>query len=168
MCYDFFELLGVRFLNAGLPFRSTECRTRELVEIMDGDLPLGDPPDTVASRVAVFVSRADEGGLGAVCQQPHAVHVAEPAGAIGPGELHHQIRCHVLRLRPGGPKYLVDRLVNAIVTGKIAEGWADFPHAVIPPDRQEPFVVSLIEPVTVIANQRLDLVSRFKPVQAGN
>ncbi len=168
MCYDFFELLGVRFLNAGLPFRSTECRTRELVEIMDGDLPLGDPPDTLASREAVFIGRANKSGLSAIRQQSHAVHIAEPAGGIGPGELHHQIRCHVLRLGPSRPKHLVDRLVNAIVTGKIAEGWADFPHAVIPPDRQEPFVVSLIEPVTVIANQRLDLVSRFKPVQAGN
>ena len=168
MCCGCFDVLGVRFFTEGLPFWGTKCRTPELVEIMDGDLPFRDPPDTVTARVAVFVGRADEGGLGAVCQQPHAVHVAEPAGAIGPGALHHQIRCHVLRLRPGGPKYLVDRLVNAIVTGKIAEGWADFPHAVIPPDRQEPFVVSLIEPVTVIANQRLDLVSRFKPVQAGN
>jgi hypothetical protein len=62
----------------------------------------------------------------------------------------------------------VDRLVNAIVTGKIAEGWADFPHAVIPPDRQKSLVVSLIETVTIIANQRLNLVSRFQPVQAGN
>jgi hypothetical protein len=62
----------------------------------------------------------------------------------------------------------VDRLVNAIVTGKIAKGWADFPHTVMPPDRQKPFEVSLIETVTVIANQRLDLVSRFQPVQAGN
>ena len=168
MCYGFFKLLGVRFFNAGLPCRSTECRTRELVEIMDGDLPLGDPPDTVTSREAVLVGRANKGGLGAVRQQPHAVHIAEPAGGIGPVELHHQIRCHVLRLGPGGPEHLVDRLVNAIVTGKIAEGWADFPHAVIPPDRQKPFEVSLIETVTVIANQRLDLVSRFQPVQAGN
>jgi hypothetical protein len=54
------------------------------------------------------------------------------------------------------------------MAGKIAKGRTDFPHAVIPPDRQKPFVVSLIETVTVIANQRLDFVSRFQPVQAGN
>ena len=157
-------MLGVRFFNAGLPFRGTKCRTPELVEIMDGDLPLGDPPDTVASRVAVFVCRADKGGLGAITQQPHAVHIAEPAGGIRPGELHHQIRRHVLRLGPSWPEHFMDRLVNAIVTGKIAEGWADLPHTVIPPDRQKSVVVSLIKAVAIIANQRLDLVSRFQPV----
>jgi hypothetical protein len=168
MCCGCFDVLGVRFLEAGLPFRSTECRARELVEIMDGDLPLGDPPDTVTSREAVLVGRANKSGLGAVRQQPHAVHIAEPIRCIRPGELHHQIRGHVLRLRPGGPEHLVDRLVNAFVTGKIAKGWADFPHAVIPPDRQKALVVSLVETVAIIANQRLDLVSRFQPVQAGH
>ena len=50
LCRLFFYLLGVKFFNAGIPFRSTESRARDLVEIMDGDLSLGDPPDTVASR----------------------------------------------------------------------------------------------------------------------
>ena len=135
---------------------------------MDGDLPLGDPPNTVTSRVAVFVGGADEGGFGAVRQQPHTVHVAEPGRCIGPGELHHQIRRHVLRLGPSRPEHLVYRLMNAIVTGKIAKRWADFPHAIIPPDRQKPIEVSLVETVTIIADQRLDVVSRLQLVQAGN
>ena len=41
---------------------------------------------------------------------------------------------------------------------------SNFPNAVIPPNREKPLVVSLIEPMTIIAHQGFDVISRLQTI----
>jgi hypothetical protein len=54
--------------------------------------------------------------------------------------------------------------MNTVMPTKIAKRRADFPHAVIPPDREKSGVIALIKTMAVVTDQILNQASAFEAI----
>ena len=85
------------------------------------------------------------GGQGA-----RAIDITDRAGIVRIAEAYDQVGGQVMALLPGGSEHVIDGFMDSRVAFKAAEGWADVPYAVFPPDGQEPVVVAFIKAVAVV------------------
>ena len=92
---------------------------------MDLHLAPEDLPLAVPALQTVHIGGADDLADVFPRQHPYAVDVTDRAGAVRTVELNAQIRRQVVAFPPGGPEYVVNGPMDAIVTLEGAEWGAD-------------------------------------------
>lgn len=126
------------------------------------DLPLAAP-----ALQTVYIGGADDLADVFPRQHPYAVDVTDRAGAVRTVELNAQIRRQVVAFPPGGPEYVVNGPMDAIVTLEGAEWGADIPVTVRPPDGQKTPVVALVKSMAVIGYQVPDGAATLELIDPG-
>jgi len=135
---------------------------------MNVDLANGDAPLPVSALQAIPVTGTYKGRLGVPRKEASAVYVADRCRMVRINEGNNVVGRDVLGLIPGWPQHIMKCLANAVVTTERAEGRADIPDTVFPPNRKKAFEVSLIEAVTIVRGEIAYCVTALQFVQTAD